>query len=113
MKPNKAYRKFGQACLDAPPGASLTVGVMWAEGKGWRVMMQVHTSVLHLSADTARGLADIYDKAHRAPEWCGKTSGLEWVAPELRNIAAEVDEKNRAGAVPPEMLDVIAARGRA
>lgn len=113
MKPNKAFRKFGQACMNAPDGAQLTVGVVWIKKKGWRVMMNVHTALLHLGASEARGLADIYDKNHRSPEWRGKTTGLEWVAPELRKLSDEIDGKNKAGELPPEMLGHMAAQGRA
>lgn len=113
MKANKAFRKFGKACVDAPPDAQLTLGVAWIESKGWRVMMSVHTSMLHLGAADARGLADIYDKNHSSPEWRGKTTGLEWVAPELRKLADEVVAKNAAGEVPAEMLDLISTKGRA
>lgn len=113
MKASKAFRKFGRACMDAPPGAQLTLGVSWVERKGWRVVMLVHTSSLHLDGTSARGLADIYDKNHAAPEWRGRTTGLEWVAPELRNLADEVDAKNARGDVPPEMLHLMTPEGRA
>lgn len=113
MKPNKAFRKFGRACMDAPEGAQLVVGLVWIEKKGWRVAMNVHTSMLHLGPQEARGLADIYDKHHRSPEYRGKTTGLEWVAPELRSLADEATAKNQAGTIPPEALDIISAQGRA
>lgn len=99
--------------MDAPAGAELTVGVAWIEKKGWRVMMAVHTAMLHLGAAEARGLADIYDKNHKSPEWRGKTTGLEWVAPELRSLADEIDQKNAAGEPPPDMLAHVASQGRA
>lgn len=99
--------------MDAPEGANLTVGVVWIETKGWRVMMSVHTSVLHLGSKEARGLADLYEKHHKSPDWRGKTTGLEWVALELRTLSDEVDQKNAAKAVPPEMLDHISMQGRA
>jgi hypothetical protein len=111
MNPNKAFRKFGRAAMDAPPGAALTVGLMWVELRGWRVMMNIHTSVLHLGAKDARGLASIYDKHHQSPEWRGQTTGLEWVAPELRSLADEADQKNRDGTIPPEMLDHVTPAG--
>jgi hypothetical protein len=111
MNPKKAMRKFGDACMSAPEGAALTVGLTWIEGKGWRVMMMVHTSMLHIGPKDARGLADIYDKHHKSPEYIGKTTGLEWVAPELRNLAAEAEQKNRDGIMPPEMLDHVAPQG--
>ncbi len=113
MNPNKAFRKFGQACMDAPPGASLTVGLVWIETKGWRVMMNVHTAMLHLGSVEARGLADIYDKHHQSQEWRGKTTGLEWVAGDLRALADEAKQKNTYGVSPPEMLGHISARGQA
>jgi hypothetical protein len=113
MNPNKAFRKFGQACMSAPSGAELTVGLVWIEPKGWRVMMNVHTAMLHLGSKEARGLADIYDKHHKSPEWRGKTTGLEWVAPELRTLSDEIDQKNAAGIVPPEMLNYVSAQGQA
>lgn len=113
MKPNKAFRKFGRACMHAPPDAEFTVGVAWIEKNGWRVMMAVHTAILHLGAAEARGLADIYDRYHGSPEWRGKTTGLEWVAAELRKLAGEIDEKNAAGVVPPEMLGHISTLGSA
>ncbi len=113
MKASKAYRKFGQACMNAPADAQLTLGVMWIEKKGWRVMMSVHTAVLHLDIANARNLADIYDKNHNSPEWRGKKTGLEWVAPELRSLANEVEQKNAAGEIPTEMLGHIATQGRA
>lgn len=113
MNPNKAFRKFGEAAMTAPPGAQLTVGLMWIEPKGWRVMMNIHTSVLHLGSVEARGLADIYDRQHQAPEYRGKQTGLEWVAPELRSLADEAEQKNRDRVMPPEMLDVVAPHGHA
>lgn len=111
MNPNKAFRQFGRACMEAPEDTSLTVGLMWTEPKGWRVMMNVHTSVLHLGCKEARGLADIYDRHHQSPEYLGKTTGLEWVAPELRKLANEADQKNRDGIIPPEMLNHVEPQG--
>jgi hypothetical protein len=113
MKANKAFRKFGRACMNAPSGASLVVGLVWIETKGWRVVMNVHNAVLHLGAKDARGLANVYDRQHQSPEWRGRTTGLEWVAPELRKLADEVDEKNAAGFMPPEMLDHVEVHGNA
>ncbi len=113
MNPNKAFRKFGQACMNAPADAQLTVGLVWIEKKGWRVMMNVHTAMLHLGSKEAKGLADIYDKHHKSPEWRGKTTGLEWVASELRKLSDEIEQKNRDGIIPPEMLDHINILGRA
>ena len=99
--------------MNAPEGASLTVGLVWIETKGWRVMMNIHTAMLHLGAKEARGLADIYDKHHQSPEWRGKITGLEWVAGELWTLAAEIDEKNKSGILPPEMLDHVNIKGQA
>ncbi len=113
MNPNKAFRKFGRAALNAPPGASLTVGLVWIEKKGWRVMMNIDTALLHLGAKEARALAATYDKHHRSPEWRGKTTGVEWVAPELRALADEADTKNRDRVMPPEMLDMVTPQGSA
>jgi hypothetical protein len=113
MNPNKAFRKFGDAAMSAPEGATLTVGLTWIETKGWRVMMMIHTSMLHVGPKEARGLADIYDKHHKSPAYLGKTTGLEWIAPELRNLATEAEQKNRDGILPPEMLDHIAPQGTA
>lgn len=113
MNPNKAFRKFGEACMSAPEGSQFTVGVAWIEKKGWKVTMSVGTAMLHLGAAGARGLADIYDKHHQAPEFRGKTTGLEWVAAELRNLATEVTAKNAAGEIPPEMLGHISSQGQA
>jgi|GEM_PF-2574153 hypothetical protein len=109
MNPKKAFRKFGDACMNAPEGASLTIGLTWIEAKGWRVMMSIHTSVLMVGAKDARGLADVYDKQHRSPEYLGKTTGLEWVAPMLRELADEADQKNRDRVMPPEMLEHVSA----
>ena len=64
MKPNKAFRKFGNVAMSAPEGATLTVGLSWAEVKGWRVLMMIHTSALMLGPKDARGLAAIYDTAN-------------------------------------------------
>ena len=113
VNPKKAFLKFGRAFLTAPADAQLTVGLSWIEKKGWRVMMMVHTAVLHLDAKGARALAETYDKHHRLPEWRGKETGLEWVASDLRTLADETDTKNAAGIVPPEMLGHIAAHGHA
>lgn len=109
MNLKKAFRKFGNALLTAPPGASLTIGLSWIEGKGWRVMMQVHTAVLMLGSQDARNLAATYDKHQREAAFVG----LEWVAPELRKMADEADEKNAAKVLPPEMLEHIATEGSA
>lgn len=111
MNPSDAFRKFGKACMSAPPDASLTVGLIWDERKRWRVMMNVHTSFLNLGPKEARALADIYDKHHQSPEWRGKVTGVEWVASELRKLAAEADKQNLAGVVPPEMLGHISTQG--
>ena len=100
MNPKKAFRKFGDAAMSAPPGATLTVGLSWVEHKGWRVVMMIHTAVLMVGTKDARGLADLYDKYHRSPEYRGKTTGLEWVAPELRSLATEADQKNRDRVMP-------------
>jgi len=105
MNPKKAFRKFGDACLNAPPGSELIVGLSWTEGRWWRrVVISVHTAALLLGAKDARFLADIYDKHHQSPEYHGKSTGLEWVAPELRKLADEVDQKNRDRVFPPEAL---------
>lgn len=111
MNPKKAFRKFGDMAMNAPAGATLTVGLTWIEDKGWRVLMQIHTAALMIGTKDARGLADIYDKHHRAPEYRGKTTGLEWVAPMLRELADEADQKNRDRVMPPEMLDHVAPQG--
>jgi hypothetical protein len=97
MNPNKAFRKFGEACMNAPPGSHLNVGLVWIEQKGWRVMMNVHTAVLHLESGGARSLADVYGRQHQ-------TTHLAWVAPTLRRLADEADQKNRAGllGLPPQ-----------
>lgn len=114
MNAKKAFRKFGDACMNAPEGASLTVGLSWAsDGKGWRVVMQMHTSALLLCPKDARGLAGIYDKHHRSPEWRGKTTGLEWVAPDLRNLADEADQKNRDKIVPEDAAEHMPTAGTA
>lgn len=114
MNGKKAFRKFGQMCMNAPPGASLTVGLSWVgDGKGWRVMMAVHTAHLLLGAKDARGLADIYDKHHRSPEYLGKTTGLEWVAPELRSLADEAEQKNRDKIIPDGAAEHMPAAGTA
>lgn len=113
MKPNKAFRKFGLAVARAPEGAQLVVGLVWIQRKGWRVAMNVHTAMLHLAAAEARGLADIYDKQHRSPEYVGKTTGLEWVAPELRSLADEVEQKTRDNVMPDGLIDIIQPEGRA
>lgn len=76
-------------------------------------MMQVHDSVLMIGAATARGLASIYDKHHRAPEYLGKPTGLEWVAPELRNLADEADQKNRDKIIPEGAAEHMPAAGNA
>ncbi len=99
--------------MDAPPDATLTVGLTWIEKKGWRVMMIVHNAMLHLGSKEARGLADIYDKHHASPEWRGTISGLEWVAPQLRVLSDEVDQKNAAREMPPQMLNHVQMQGRA
>lgn len=113
MKPNKAFRKFGQAAMTAPPGASLTVGLSWAEPKGWRVMMMIHTSALMLGPKDARGLAAIYDKHHLSPEYLGKKTGLEWVAPELRKLADEAEQKNKDNVIPEDAAAHMPAAGNA
>lgn len=114
MNGRKAMRKFGDMCMSAPPGASLTVGLSWVgDSKGWRVMMQVHTAVLMLSPKDARKLADVYDKQHRSPEWIGKVSGLEWVAPELRNLADQAEQKTRDKIVPEGAAEHIPTMGTA
>lgn len=111
MNPKKAFRKFGDACLRAPAGSMLTVGLTWIEDKGWRVMMQIHTHILMLGTKDARGLAAIYEKNLAFPEYAG--NGLEWVAPELRKCAEEADQKNDLGLLPPEMLQHVTPQGSA
>lgn len=114
MNGKKAFRKFGSACMNAPPGAQLTVGLSWvSDTKGWRVMMAVHTSVLMLGPKDARGLAAIYDKHHHSPEYRGKKTGLEWVAPELRNLADEAEQKTRDKIIPDGAAEHIPAAGTA
>jgi hypothetical protein len=76
-------------------------------------MMQVHTAALMLGPKDARRLAEVYDRQHQSAEWRGKTTGLEWVAPELRSLATEAEHKNRDGIPPPEMLDHVAPHGHA
>lgn len=113
MKPNKAFRKFGLAVALAPEGSSLVVGLVWIQKKGWRVAMSVHTAMLHLGPVEARGLADIYDKQHRRAEYADTKTGLEWVAPELRSLAAEVEQKNRDNIMPDGLIDIISPEGSA
>ena len=109
VNPKKAFRKFGDAIMAAGDAGALTVGLSWVDdGKVWRVVMMVTVNgvpghALMLDSRSARALADTNDKQHQAPEWRGKKTGLEWVAPMLRELADEIDEKNKAGAVPPEM----------
>lgn len=101
MNPKKALRKFGDAMMRAAENAHMTIGLSWVgDGKGWRVMMSVHTAVLLLGPKDARGLAAVYDKHHRSPEWRGKVTGLEWVPSELRNLADEAEQKNRDKVIP-------------
>src|ERR1700678_3383581 len=111
MNPAKAFRKFSQACLNAPAGSSLNVGLVWIEQKGWRVLMNIHTSALHLGAGEARTLAGIYDSHHQSPQWRGNATGVEWVAGALRELADEAEKQNRAGVMPPEMLHCIPPAG--
>lgn len=75
--------------------------------------MNVHTAMLHLGPEEARGLADIYDKNHRSAEYVNTTTGLEWVAPELRSLAAEAEQKTRANVMPDGLIDIIAPEGSA
>ena len=109
MNPKKAFRKFGDMAMSAPEGAMLTVGLIWIENKRWRVLMQIHTAALIIGTKDARGLADIYDKNHLSLEFRGKTTGLEWVAPALRGLADEADQKNSDRVMPPEMLEHVSA----
>lgn len=114
MNPKKAFRKFGNACMSAPEGAALTVGLSWVgDGKGWRVMMAIHTAHLLLGSKDARALANIYDKHHRSLEWLGKATGVEWVAPELRNLADEAEQKNRDKIIPEGAVEHMPAWGSA
>lgn len=119
MNPKKAFRKFGDALMAAGDGAGLTVGLSWVgDTKGWRVMMMVTVNgmpghVLMLGGKDARSLAATYDKHHLEPEWRGKTTGLEWVAPELRNLADEADQKNRDRIVPEGAAAAMPAAGNA
>ena len=114
MNPKKAFRKFGDAMMRAPEGASLTVGLSWvSDSKGWRVLMQVHTAALMLPAKEARALAAIYDKQHQAPEYRGKTTGLEWVAPELRRLADEAEQKTRDRIIPDGAAEHMPSAGTA
>ncbi len=114
MNGKKAFRKFGDACMNAPLGASLTVGLSWTgDTKGWRVMMAVHTHVLMLGPKDARDLATIYDKHHQEPPYRGKTTGLEWVAPELRNLANEAEQKNKDKIIPDGAAEAMTPAGHA
>lgn len=113
MKPNKAFRKFAAAVAHTPEGASLVVGLVWIQKKGWRVAMNVHTAMLHLGPVEARDLADVYDKKHRSAEYANTRTGLEWVAPELRSLADEVEQKNRDNVMPEGLIDVLPPEGRA
>lgn len=113
MNPKKAFRKFGDAVMTSPPGSRLTVGLSWAQPRGWRVMMAVHTHALMLGPKDARGLAAIYDKHHQSPEYRGKATGLEWVAPELRNLADEADQKNKDNIMPEGAAEHLPAAGSA
>jgi hypothetical protein len=111
MNAKKAFRKFGDACLNAPPEATLRVGLCWIETKGWRVLMAVGAAYLMVGPKDARALADIYDKHHLSPEWRNKKTGLEWIAGELRTLATEADAKILAGVLPPEILEHVVPQG--
>ena len=117
MNPKKAFRKFGDAIMSAGDGAGLTVGLSWVgDSKGWRVMMMVTVNetpghALMLGSKDARNLATIYDKHHQEPEWRGKTTGLEWVAPMLRDLADEAEQKNRDKIVPENAAAYMPALG--
>lgn len=114
MNHKKAFRKFGNAAMTAPPGASLTVGLSWVgDSKGWRVMMAIHTSALMLGPKDARALAATYDRHHQEPEWRGKTTGLEWVAPELRKLADEAEQKTRDKIIPEDAAKHMPSAGTA
>ena len=100
--------------MRAPEGAHLTIGLSWVgDGKGWRVVMKVHASALLLGPKDARHLAATYDKHHQSAEWRGKVTGLEWVAPELRSLADEAEQKSRDRIVPEGAAEHMPAAGSA
>jgi hypothetical protein len=113
MNPKKAFRKFGDMAMKAPEGASMAIGLSWIEKKGWRVMMSIHTALLLLGSRDARALADTYDKQHRSPGFRGKITGLEWVAPGLRSLADEADQKNRDNIFPEGAVERMQSAGTA
>ena len=119
MNPKKAFRKFGDAMMAAGDGAGLTVGLSWVgDSKGWRVVMMVTVNgapghALMLDPKSSRALAATYDKHHQEPEWRGKTTGLEWVAPMLRELADETEQKNRDRIIPEGAAEHMPSAGRA
>lgn len=119
MNPKKAFRKFGDAIMAAGDGAGLTIGLSWVgDSKGWRVVMMVTVNgmpghALMLDPKSARALATIYDKHHQEPEYRGKTTGLEWVAPMLRELADETVQKNSDKIIPEGAAEHMPSAGRA
>ena len=109
----KKMMKFLEQVERAPPGCNFEVGLIYDAKEGWRVYERVHEAALLMLPKQAYVLAGVYDKMARNSEWRGVTTGLEWVPIELRKLALEADEKNRAGEVPDKYAEMMPTEGHA
>lgn len=113
MSAKKKLMKFLQQAESAPKGCRFEVGIVYDVKEGWRVYERIHEAALMMSATQARKIADTYDKIASRAEWKSAASSMGWVAPELRKLADEVEQKNRDGVVPAGYAEMMPTEGRA
>jgi len=109
----KMFAKWARLCEQAPPDARYEVGLTWDERHGWRVYQRVGDAGLAMDAKHARGLLTSYQKLAQLPQWKEAAAGLMDTIGELGKLADECDQKNKAHAVPPEMVAVAPVAGHA
>ncbi len=113
MSAKKKLMKFLQQAQNAPEGCRFEVGLVYDVKDGWRVYERIHEAALFMSPKQTRAIADTYDKMAKRAEWKRASEGLAWVPVELRKLADECEQKNKAGSVPDGYAEIMPTAGRA
>lgn len=103
MSQRKTLMQWLAHIAAAPDGTNLEVGLMYDSENGWRVYQRLGDKALALDPEGARKMAAAYDKIGSQPEWRDIKTGLESTLGDLRSLAAEADQKNAAGEIPPSV----------
>lgn len=109
MKGRAALAQFAQMMSEAPDGAALGYGLVFAEGNGWRVGMSLTKSqpgklgLLTLSPGEARKIADAFERLGRKAATAEEMEFGENTASDLRALAKQAHYQNNHGITPWNM----------